>query len=973
MTSDVPPVPRRRMLTVGDGDLSYSLAIVRAYGEMLHLTATTILSETELVATYAAAAATLTELRERGAEVRFEVDATSLGSAVPPLEIQDHIVFNHPHLGLADLADVRAHARRHEVLLAHFLASAAALVCRGGCVHLTLCGNQPRAWSIDAHSRRIGLSSPLPFDVTQPGLILIDAAGAASRRMPLAPPEEGWAARKRFRNGTLGSKHWLARYGYEHRRSEGDLDMHVDRSVELIWRLPPPPAADNVPAPPSAADEGTAAPTAHRCDVCGFAFASADELHQHVAALGKPESVDTLRQWRAQQQDGRSAEDDRVVADEAGGGGPALGATGAGAPASLAGSDGHACVHCGAVLSSRNQLFKHLSEGCDRSAARRANKACRLAVLVAYVGVRRHGVTPGALAEEAVRPTVGGDVLAAARRLLGGGGGDVSLSATPLVRTERGVSALQNWLLLTLPRPPSDGELLQFEGLLQPVGVRILAARRTMTSGVASATGNGTGASTGGEVALAHTTAALAVEEAGGAVDVNLNSARRPFPRGMLDQLRTGSGSAGGCAPTVPRHVTMLADGAAADVRHAALRTVFKCALPYALLLNAKERALITAGPEGERGAGGEPSPAPPPDGVLPAAAQIWVSGLRAAEADVRALLEPLRLPPFEVVPAPASGRGGFHALGFTSAADAAEALDRLDGQPLAGRQLVAMTAAEAACKARVHTRVKIAIRRIADGHDGPDGESGGAAGVGSGGKVGASGDADQERTGGAGLEGDDGAGETTRESGRPRPTKRRPRSFHNFSSAKARLRGTSLDGVRLHLVLDHCSSSVHEDLRARDLRTISEDLRARELSGDAPPGVEVDEVDVELDGEVGGTQSSGGGAAEVGGAAHVGESASETPTSPSSWARLDTGDWLVISFSAREFAPQQVAAPIPPLTLCALLCPSVPFGNGPHARARARARAHASAHAHSRTCTCPHSTDPAHRCGGWPVSSPAS
>ena len=25
------------------------------------------------------------------------------------------------------------------------------------------------------------------------------------------------------------------RYGYEHRRSEGDLDMRVDRSVDMVW------------------------------------------------------------------------------------------------------------------------------------------------------------------------------------------------------------------------------------------------------------------------------------------------------------------------------------------------------------------------------------------------------------------------------------------------------------------------------------------------------------------------------------------------------------------------------------------------------------------------------------------------------------------------------------------------------------------------------------------------------------------
>ena len=43
-------------LTVGDGDLSYSLALRRCFGEQIELTATTLLSEAELTSTYARAA-----------------------------------------------------------------------------------------------------------------------------------------------------------------------------------------------------------------------------------------------------------------------------------------------------------------------------------------------------------------------------------------------------------------------------------------------------------------------------------------------------------------------------------------------------------------------------------------------------------------------------------------------------------------------------------------------------------------------------------------------------------------------------------------------------------------------------------------------------------------------------------------------------------------------------------------------------
>ena len=60
-----------RVLTVGDGDLSYSLALARAYGDRIRLTASVLPTTEELVATYAAAAACMEELRARGATVMY--------------------------------------------------------------------------------------------------------------------------------------------------------------------------------------------------------------------------------------------------------------------------------------------------------------------------------------------------------------------------------------------------------------------------------------------------------------------------------------------------------------------------------------------------------------------------------------------------------------------------------------------------------------------------------------------------------------------------------------------------------------------------------------------------------------------------------------------------------------------------------------------------------------------------------------
>ena len=112
-----------RVLTVGEGDLSYSLALQRAFGGTIQLTATVLPNEDELAATYANAAANAAELQGCGAVVRYGVDATALATAELG-EPYEAVVFSHPHLGLADLHAQAAHAQRHSVLVAHFLHSA---------------------------------------------------------------------------------------------------------------------------------------------------------------------------------------------------------------------------------------------------------------------------------------------------------------------------------------------------------------------------------------------------------------------------------------------------------------------------------------------------------------------------------------------------------------------------------------------------------------------------------------------------------------------------------------------------------------------------------------------------------------------------------------------------------------------------------------------------------------------------------
>ena len=89
------------VLTIGEGDLSYSLALARAFGDAIVLTATTLPPADELAATYERASANIAELQARGATVVHGVDATDISAGVQGSF--DHVCFLHPHLGLSDL------------------------------------------------------------------------------------------------------------------------------------------------------------------------------------------------------------------------------------------------------------------------------------------------------------------------------------------------------------------------------------------------------------------------------------------------------------------------------------------------------------------------------------------------------------------------------------------------------------------------------------------------------------------------------------------------------------------------------------------------------------------------------------------------------------------------------------------------------------------------------------------------------
>ena len=683
----------RRVLTVGDGDLSFSLALARAFSERVHLTATTLLTEPELLATYERAAECIAALRSCG-HVRIVHGVNACMLHTHELGTFDDVYFNHPHLGLEDLRDVEMHARRHRILIAHYLGTAATLLPQeGGRIRLTLCGNQPSAWAVIDHASRLFGADVVThrLDVNNPPPAALLCADA-----PPQPPEPDWASRRRFRTGELGCKHWLSKFGFEHRRSEGNLDMRVDRSVEMVWEvgaLERRRAVDAIEAP-TGDREST-------CAMCGFSFPSAIALAQHVSELGRPVAVEELRAWRSQERK-------QVGKGDTGGINRASDPKAAAEPTAA-----HVCSHCGASFTSRNALFAHLAAMCDPAAGRTRPKVGRLALCIGYVGVGRHGVSELPAEEEAERPTIGGIVVAAARRVWEEqsvgceqtGDSAEQFTVAPLVRTEKGVSATHNWLILSI-----HSQSLPTPHVLNRKLERVDAELRDGASGRTS---------------------------------------------GGVRLLNAG-------------HAAVL-DGRSADTRHAAERLVFRYALPYTLLLLPSERCALG----GDKG--------------------VWLTRLAdgATREGLALLLESLHMQPCTVVWPEC---GGFAELGFGSCAEAEACVSALDRYVWMGTAVIAMAASEAHVKLAVHHRVKEALRRLSTG---PEQVETSAAAC-----------ARAEQEGGAAT------------AQPPLRQKRRARTFHNFSSERARLRGTSAP----LLVLQRCYSAIQEDVRAESGAAWAED-----------------------------------------------------------------------------------------------------------------------------------------------------
>lgn len=128
-----------KVLTIGDGDFSFSLALARIISGT-GLTATSYESKETLIQVYPLIEATMNELESLGVSLHYQVDATriqqTLDTAKPCL--YDRIVWNFPCEAVAKGRDGQnEEMENNKKLISKFVSSAKALLMRkGGQLHI---------------------------------------------------------------------------------------------------------------------------------------------------------------------------------------------------------------------------------------------------------------------------------------------------------------------------------------------------------------------------------------------------------------------------------------------------------------------------------------------------------------------------------------------------------------------------------------------------------------------------------------------------------------------------------------------------------------------------------------------------------------------------------------------------------------------------------------------------------------------
>lgn len=147
------------ILVVGDGDFTFTRGLVQHRGSAQRIVATSFDSAAAVMSKYPDAKTVIQHLKEKGATVLHDVDATELERTFGEKCRLDRIIFNFPHSG-----QQRVHINRN--LLRSFFASARSKLRPEGEVHVTLKTLPPYSgWRIEEQAQMEGMQlvATLPF------------------------------------------------------------------------------------------------------------------------------------------------------------------------------------------------------------------------------------------------------------------------------------------------------------------------------------------------------------------------------------------------------------------------------------------------------------------------------------------------------------------------------------------------------------------------------------------------------------------------------------------------------------------------------------------------------------------------------------------------------------------------------------------------------------------------------------------
>jgi Domain of unknown function (DUF2431). len=257
-----------RVLTVGDGDLSCSLALKRAYPELIeHLVVTTLLSsKDELLNIYPHSRETIANRSNfESIQIIYGIDATKLHlyRCFDGMKF-DIVLFHHPHLGyvhehLDFPSDVPAQnivASQHSQLLAHYLYSAMKLtsclqkelVYEGNenlplpCIHLCLCRGAIDKWDLKETVVRLNLEYTWnsPFPASSPPFSFYEALFSTNDgNCNNLKTSTHLLSTQRRRKGTRKG-HWLGKFGYRHQPTDPHhthFKTNVSNSYHIFLRF----------------------------------------------------------------------------------------------------------------------------------------------------------------------------------------------------------------------------------------------------------------------------------------------------------------------------------------------------------------------------------------------------------------------------------------------------------------------------------------------------------------------------------------------------------------------------------------------------------------------------------------------------------------------------------------------------------------------------------------------------------------